>query len=98
MDLPASISTLQRTDRWVGVPLCAVLTLFRKSLNSRGAQNPARFSAFSLLSSQSKAQPFSPIPQFVVRSKWLGVRTFTSSYSKTTASSSMRWKLFPMEM
>jgi ADP-heptose:LPS heptosyltransferase len=30
MDLPASISTLQRTDRWVGVPLCAILTLFRR--------------------------------------------------------------------
>src|SRR5437773_10981899 len=30
MDLPAGILTLQRTDRWVGVPLCAILTLFRR--------------------------------------------------------------------
>jgi len=30
MDLPAGILTLQRADRWVGVPLCAILTLFRK--------------------------------------------------------------------
>src|SRR5881398_413439 len=30
MDLPASILTLQRTDRWVGVPLCAILTLLRR--------------------------------------------------------------------
>jgi ADP-heptose:LPS heptosyltransferase len=30
MDLPAGISTLQRTDRWIGAPLCAILTLFRR--------------------------------------------------------------------
>jgi len=31
MDLPARISTLQRTDRWIGAPLCAILTLLRRS-------------------------------------------------------------------
>jgi ADP-heptose:LPS heptosyltransferase len=30
MDLPAGILTLQRTDRWVGAPLCAILTLLRR--------------------------------------------------------------------
>src|SRR5438105_434604 len=30
MDLPAGILTLQRTDRWVGVPLCAILALLRR--------------------------------------------------------------------
>ncbi|MFZ3374057.1 MAG: glycosyltransferase family 9 protein [Chthoniobacterales bacterium] len=30
MDLPAGISTLQHTDRWIGVPLCAILTLIKK--------------------------------------------------------------------
>src|SRR6266481_6604542 len=30
MDLPAGIRTLQRTDRWVGAPLCAILTLLRR--------------------------------------------------------------------
>ena len=30
MDLPVGISALQHTDRWLGVPLCAVLTLVRK--------------------------------------------------------------------
>src|SRR4029453_4200549 len=30
MDLPAGIRTLQRTDRWVGVPLCAILTILRR--------------------------------------------------------------------
>ncbi|HEX4696178.1 MAG TPA: glycosyltransferase family 9 protein [Candidatus Udaeobacter sp.] len=30
MDLPVGISTLQGTDRWVGVPICAILTIFRK--------------------------------------------------------------------
>ena len=34
MDLPARISTLQRADRWIGVPLCAILTLVRKVLGS----------------------------------------------------------------
>jgi ADP-heptose:LPS heptosyltransferase len=30
MDLPAGASTLQRVDRWIGVPFCAILTLLRK--------------------------------------------------------------------
>ena len=34
MDLPVGISTLQRTDRWVGVPLCAILTLLRRIFGS----------------------------------------------------------------
>src|SRR5215472_13281859 len=34
MDLPAGILTLQRADRWVGVPLCAILTLFRRIFES----------------------------------------------------------------
>jgi len=31
MDLPVGISTLQHTDRWIGVPLCAILTLIKKA-------------------------------------------------------------------
>ena len=34
MDLPVGISSLQRTDRWVGEPVCAILTLFRKVFES----------------------------------------------------------------
>jgi ADP-heptose:LPS heptosyltransferase len=30
MDLPVGISSLQHTDRWIGVPLCAILTLIKK--------------------------------------------------------------------
>ncbi len=40
MDLPAGISTLQRTDRWIGVPLCAILTLVRKILGSTKPPGP----------------------------------------------------------
>ena len=40
MDLPASISTLQRTERWVGVPLCAILTLFRRIFEFTGRPEP----------------------------------------------------------
>src|SRR6266568_9273621 len=40
MDLPASISTLQRTDRWVGAPLCAILSLFRRIFESGGLPGP----------------------------------------------------------
>jgi ADP-heptose:LPS heptosyltransferase len=43
MDLPVGISTLQRTDRWVGGPLCAVLTLLRKILESAGRPGPRQF-------------------------------------------------------
>src|SRR5438552_8915560 len=35
MDLPVGISTLQHTDRWIGVPLCAFLTLVRKIIEPR---------------------------------------------------------------
>jgi ADP-heptose:LPS heptosyltransferase len=40
MDLPAGIRTLQRTDRWVGVPLCAILTLLRKIFESARRPRP----------------------------------------------------------
>src|SRR5437870_1698917 len=40
MDLPASILTLQRTDRWVGVPLCAILTFLRRIFQFAEAPGP----------------------------------------------------------
>jgi ADP-heptose:LPS heptosyltransferase len=40
MDLPASISTLQHTDRWIGAPLCAVLTLLRRIFESASPPGP----------------------------------------------------------
>src|SRR5438128_6911148 len=40
MDLPVGISTLQHTDRWIGAPLCAILTLLRKIFESAGPQGP----------------------------------------------------------
>src|SRR6516162_2717138 len=43
MDLPVGISTLQRTDRWVGGPLCAILTLLRKICESAGRPGARRF-------------------------------------------------------
>jgi ADP-heptose:LPS heptosyltransferase len=36
MDLPVGISTLQHTDRWVGAPLCFVLTVLRKMFGTAG--------------------------------------------------------------
>jgi ADP-heptose:LPS heptosyltransferase len=43
MDLPVGIQTLQGTDRWVGGPLCAILTLFRKIFESAGRSGPRTF-------------------------------------------------------
>jgi len=40
MDLPVGISTLQNTDRWIGVPLCAILTLVRRILEPAGPTGP----------------------------------------------------------
>src|SRR3989475_3989596 len=40
MDLPVGILTLQRTDRWVGSPLCAILTLLRRILEPAGLPGP----------------------------------------------------------
>ena len=40
MDLPTGIVTLQRTDRWVGVPLCAILTLLRRIFECVGRPGP----------------------------------------------------------
>jgi ADP-heptose:LPS heptosyltransferase len=35
VDLPVGIATLQHTDRWIGIPLCAFLTLVRKIIEPR---------------------------------------------------------------
>ncbi len=35
MNLPVGIATLQHTDRWIGIPLCFFLTLFRKIVERR---------------------------------------------------------------
>src|SRR5215468_2838257 len=43
MDLPVGILTLQRTDRWVGGPLCAILTLLRKIFEGAGRPGPRQF-------------------------------------------------------
>src|SRR2546429_2772536 len=40
MDLPTGILILQRTDRWVGAPLCALLTLLRRIFGSAGQLRP----------------------------------------------------------
>jgi ADP-heptose:LPS heptosyltransferase len=40
MDLPVGIPILQRADRWVGGPLCAILTLLRKIFGSTGRPGP----------------------------------------------------------
>jgi ADP-heptose:LPS heptosyltransferase len=44
MDLPVGIATLQHTDRWIGSPLCALLTLARKIIEPRrsGARQPGK--------------------------------------------------------
>jgi ADP-heptose:LPS heptosyltransferase len=35
MDLPIRVSVLQRTDRWIGIPLCAMLTLVKRLVERR---------------------------------------------------------------
>src|SRR6476619_7349002 len=40
MDLPVGISTLQHTDRWVGAPLCAILTFVRRIFEAAGPPGP----------------------------------------------------------
>ena len=40
MDLPAGISTLQHTDRWIGSPFCAVFTILRKIFESAAPPGP----------------------------------------------------------
>ena len=42
MDLPVGIPTLQRTDRWVGAPLCAILTILRRIFDSAVPPGPRR--------------------------------------------------------
>ena len=42
MDLPVGISTLQHTDRWIGSPLCALLTLIRRIFARRHPDPPSR--------------------------------------------------------
>jgi ADP-heptose:LPS heptosyltransferase len=40
MGLPAGILTLQRADRWVGAPLCAILTILRRIFESATSSGP----------------------------------------------------------
>src|SRR5437660_8059883 len=40
MDLPVGISTLQHTDRWIGAPLCAILTSVRRIFEAAGPPGP----------------------------------------------------------
>src|SRR5438132_14382162 len=40
MELPVGISTLQHTDRWIGVPLCAILTFVRRVFEAAGPPGP----------------------------------------------------------
>src|SRR5213076_1401755 len=40
MDLPVGISTLQHTDRWIGAPLCAILTFVRRVFEAAGPPGP----------------------------------------------------------
>src|SRR5437868_14600762 len=42
MDLPVGISTLQHTDRRIGAPLCAILTVFRRIFESTNPRGPHR--------------------------------------------------------
>ena len=98
MDLPAGIRTLQRTDRWVGVPLCAILTLLRRIFESAGRPGPRQIRRILFVKFAEQGSTVLAYPAILVRSKWLDVKTFTSSYSKTIASFSTQWKSFPREM
>ncbi|HEY2625424.1 MAG TPA: hypothetical protein VGI41_01600, partial [Candidatus Udaeobacter sp.] len=42
MDLPVGISALQRTDRWLGAPLCLLLTILRRIFESAGPPGPRK--------------------------------------------------------
>jgi ADP-heptose:LPS heptosyltransferase len=62
MDLPVGISILQRTDRWIGVPVCAVLTFVRKifecaRLSPRGKARRILFIKFAEQGSTVLAYP-----------------------------------------
>ncbi len=41
MDLPLGISTLQRTDRWIGAPFCGILTILRRIFEPAGPPGAA---------------------------------------------------------
>jgi ADP-heptose:LPS heptosyltransferase len=61
MDLPVGIATLQHTDRWIGIPLCALLTLVRKIIEPRlsAARQPRKilFTKFAEQGSTVLAYP-----------------------------------------
>src|SRR5438270_11819228 len=42
MDLPVGVSTLQHTDRWIGAPLCAILTFVRRIFDASGPPGSRR--------------------------------------------------------
>ena len=42
MNLPVGVSTLQHTDRWIGGPLCAILTFVRKIFEAARPSGPCQ--------------------------------------------------------
>src|SRR5215472_17288108 len=40
MDIRGGISTLQRADRWIGSPLCAILTVLKSLFEPTGPPGP----------------------------------------------------------
>src|SRR5256885_182936 len=62
MDLPVGISTLQHTDRWIGGPLCAILTVFRRIFESAARPGPRQVARILLVKFAEKCSTFLAYP------------------------------------
>lgn len=71
MNLPAGISTLQTTDRWIGSPLCFLLTLVRQIFR-RGAGEIARPSRIAFLKFAEQGSTVLAYPAILRASSMVG--------------------------
>jgi hypothetical protein len=77
MDLPVVISTLQHTDRWIGAPLCAILTFVRRIFEAAGPAEPRQVRGILCGKFAEQGSAVLAFLQSAARREWPQARTST---------------------
>src|SRR5438045_9447123 len=72
MDLPVGISTLQHTDRWIGAPLCAILTFVRRIFEAAGPPGPRQVRRVLFIKFAEQASPVLAYPAICRATRLVG--------------------------
>ncbi len=87
------VSTMRKVDQWVGLPVCCLLTLWRKATAPlRGRKAPGPVKSILIVKPAEQGATVLAYPAIQQAIQRVGARTFTSSCFRRTGSSSMRWR------